>query len=137
MNKLSGPIPEGLGSPDLLELQLDSNQLSGQLPEDLFILFESIGIHGSINLMKKWGRSRKAHLLEDKQIPSVGIFDEFLAFEWHLKDLHVTWAHLEKKRTRLLTYTKSLRRKAFRAWRRRMDSLRRRLDHAGTTSEYL
>ncbi|GJQ96420.1 hypothetical protein Tco_1172377 [Tanacetum coccineum] len=34
---------------------------------------------------------RKAHLLEDKQIPSVGVFDE---------------AHLEKKRTRLRTCTK-------------------------------
>ncbi|GJX38820.1 zinc finger, CCHC-type containing protein [Tanacetum coccineum] len=53
--------------------------------------------------------SRKAHLLEDKQIPSVGVFDEvFLALGWHLKEIHVTWAHLEKKRTRLRTYTKSL-----------------------------
>ncbi|GKB11050.1 hypothetical protein Tco_0844973, partial [Tanacetum coccineum] len=25
---------------------------------------------------------------------------------WHLKELHMTWAHLEKKRTRLRTYTK-------------------------------
>ncbi|GJR46401.1 hypothetical protein Tco_1314504 [Tanacetum coccineum] len=27
----------------------------------------------------------------------------FLAFEWHLEEIHVTWAHLEKKRTRLRT----------------------------------
>ncbi|GJX56724.1 retrovirus-related pol polyprotein from transposon TNT 1-94 [Tanacetum coccineum] len=32
----------------------------------------------------------------------------FLALGWHLKEIHVTWAHLEKKRTRLRTYTKSL-----------------------------
>ncbi|GJW65376.1 hypothetical protein Tco_0117260 [Tanacetum coccineum] len=52
---------------------------------------------------------RKAHLLEDKQIPSVGVFDEvYFAFGWHLDDLHVTWAHLEKKRTRLRTKTKTL-----------------------------
>ncbi|GJU14606.1 hypothetical protein Tco_1142572, partial [Tanacetum coccineum] len=51
---------------------------------------------------------RKAHLLEDKQIPSVGVFDEVLAFGWILEEIHVTWAHLEKKRTRLRTYTKSL-----------------------------
>ncbi|GKB57379.1 ribonuclease H-like domain-containing protein [Tanacetum coccineum] len=52
---------------------------------------------------------RKAHLLEDKQIPSVGVFDEvFLALGWLLEEIHVTWAHLEKKRTRLRTYTKSL-----------------------------
>ncbi|GJS81770.1 hypothetical protein Tco_0748311 [Tanacetum coccineum] len=57
---------------------------------------------------KKLG-SRKAHVLEDKQIPSVGVFDEvFLALGWHLEEIHVTWAHLEKKRTRLRTYTKSL-----------------------------
>ncbi|GKE40675.1 zinc finger, CCHC-type containing protein, partial [Tanacetum coccineum] len=32
----------------------------------------------------------------------------FLALEWHLEEIHVTWAHLEKKRTKLRTYTKSL-----------------------------
>ncbi|GKA82666.1 putative ribonuclease H-like domain-containing protein [Tanacetum coccineum] len=68
------------------------------------------------------GKGRKAHLLEDKQIPSVGVFDEvFLALGWHLENLHVTWAHLEKKRTRLQTYTKTLGRKALRAWRRRLN----------------
>ncbi|GJT94101.1 BTB/POZ domain-containing protein NPY2 [Tanacetum coccineum] len=54
---------------------------------------------------KKLG-GRKAHLLEDKQIPSVGVFDEvYFIFGRHLEELHVTWAHLEKKRTRLRTYT--------------------------------
>ncbi|GJV70518.1 hypothetical protein Tco_1490513 [Tanacetum coccineum] len=77
--------------------------------EELEVLsFETIEIHGSIHLMKNWGRSRKAHLLEDKQIPSVGVFDEeFLALGWHLEEIHVTWAYLKKKRTRLQTYTKS------------------------------
>ncbi|GJW69158.1 reverse transcriptase domain-containing protein [Tanacetum coccineum] len=32
----------------------------------------------------------------------------FLALGWHLEEIHVTWAHLEKKRTRLRTYTKSM-----------------------------
>ncbi|GJV63106.1 hypothetical protein Tco_1473934 [Tanacetum coccineum] len=45
---------------------------------------------------------RKTYLLEDKQIPSVGVFDE------RLKEIHVTWAYLEKKQTRLRLYTKSL-----------------------------
>ncbi|GJU87615.1 hypothetical protein Tco_1295161, partial [Tanacetum coccineum] len=49
---------------------------------------------------------RKAHLLEDKQKLSVGVFDEvYSAFGRHLEEIHVTWAHLEKKRTRLRTYT--------------------------------
>ncbi|GJY28248.1 retrovirus-related pol polyprotein from transposon TNT 1-94 [Tanacetum coccineum] len=30
----------------------------------------------------------------------------FLALGWHLEEIHVTWAHLEKKRTRLRLYTK-------------------------------
>ncbi|GJU35716.1 hypothetical protein Tco_1184070 [Tanacetum coccineum] len=32
----------------------------------------------------------------------------FLALGWLLEEIHVTWAHLEKKHTRLRTYTKSL-----------------------------
>ncbi|GJU02148.1 hypothetical protein Tco_1112486 [Tanacetum coccineum] len=61
--------------------------------------------HGNLYAMT----GRKAHLLEDKQISSVGVFDEvFLALGWLLEEIHVTWAHLEKKRTRLRTYTKSL-----------------------------
>nr|GEV02204.1 ribonuclease H-like domain-containing protein [Tanacetum cinerariifolium] len=52
---------------------------------------------------------RKAYLLEDKQIPSIWDFDEvFLALGWNFEEIHVTWAHLEKKRTRLRTYAKSL-----------------------------
>ncbi|GJR86027.1 hypothetical protein Tco_0210038 [Tanacetum coccineum] len=57
---------------------------------------------------------RKAHLLEDKQIPSVRVFDKasfytlFRALGWLLEEIHMTWAHLEEKRTRLQTYTKIL-----------------------------
>ncbi|GJW73069.1 hypothetical protein Tco_0132439 [Tanacetum coccineum] len=66
------------------------------------ILYQAYG-----NLYAMTGR--KAHLLEDKQIPSVGVFDEVvLALGWHLEEIHVTWAHLEKKLTSLWSYTKSL-----------------------------
>ncbi|GJY96314.1 hypothetical protein Tco_0513224 [Tanacetum coccineum] len=57
---------------------------------------------------------RKFHLLEDKKIPSIGVYDKvsfytlFRALGWLLEEVHVTWAHLEKKRTRLRLYTKSL-----------------------------
>ncbi|GJW76281.1 hypothetical protein Tco_0137963 [Tanacetum coccineum] len=64
------------------------------------ILYQAYG-----NLYAMTGR--KAHLLEDKQILSLGVFDEvFLALGWHLEEIHMTWAHLEKKRTRLRTCTK-------------------------------
>nr|GEX62862.1 CAAX amino terminal protease [Tanacetum cinerariifolium] len=55
--------------------------------------------------------SRKSLFLEDKQIPSVGVLDEvsfyilFQALGWHLEEIHVTWAHLKKKQTRLRLYT--------------------------------
>ncbi|GJT96454.1 hypothetical protein Tco_1091972 [Tanacetum coccineum] len=35
-------------------------------------------------------------------------FNQYLAFGRHLEEIHVTWAHLEKKRTRLRTNTKTL-----------------------------
>ncbi|GJZ85913.1 hypothetical protein Tco_0651252 [Tanacetum coccineum] len=35
-------------------------------------------------------------------------YAKFLALGWHLEEIHVTWAHLEKKRTRLQLYTKYL-----------------------------
>ncbi|GJU41625.1 hypothetical protein Tco_1194582 [Tanacetum coccineum] len=64
------------------------------------ILYQAYG-----NLYAMTGR--KAHLLEDKQIPSVGVFDEvYLAFGRYLEEIHVTWAHLKKKQTRLQTNTK-------------------------------
>ncbi|GKC06824.1 hypothetical protein Tco_0998434 [Tanacetum coccineum] len=63
---------------------------------------------------------RKAHLLEDKQIPSVGVFDEvYLAFERHLEEIYVTWAHLEKKRMRLWTYINISQDYVLSDWRRR------------------
>ncbi|GJV10617.1 hypothetical protein Tco_1352158 [Tanacetum coccineum] len=70
------------------------------------MLAPSGGLYQSyVNLYAVTGR--KAYLLEDKQIPSVWVFDEFLALGWHLKEIHVTWAHLEKKQTRLRLYTKN------------------------------
>ncbi|GKD89875.1 hypothetical protein Tco_1365382, partial [Tanacetum coccineum] len=31
----------------------------------------------------------------------------FLVLGWHLEEIHMSWAHLEKKRTRLRLYTKN------------------------------
>ncbi|GJT14814.1 hypothetical protein Tco_0873520 [Tanacetum coccineum] len=71
------------------------------------ILYQAYG-----NLYAMTGK--KSHSLGDKKIPSVGVFDDvFLALRWHLEEKHVTWAHLEKKQTRLRTYTKSLKKLKF------------------------
>ncbi|GJT93704.1 hypothetical protein Tco_1082549 [Tanacetum coccineum] len=56
------------------------------------------------------------------------IFDEkkLETLGWHLEEIHVTWAHLEKKRTRLRLYTKSFEESSdTKAWRRRLDLLMR------------
>ncbi|GJR01774.1 hypothetical protein Tco_0524758 [Tanacetum coccineum] len=77
------------------------------------ILYQAYG-----NLYAMTGR--KAHLLEDKQIPSVGVFDEvYFSFGRHLEEINVTWAHLEKKRTRLRTYTNMAQEFLYSGWRRR------------------
>nr|GEY15469.1 hypothetical protein [Tanacetum cinerariifolium] len=43
----------------------------------------------------------------------------FLALGWHLEKIHVTWTHLEKKRTRLRPTPNLLKSYAYSAWRRR------------------
>ncbi|GKA06489.1 hypothetical protein Tco_0685713 [Tanacetum coccineum] len=64
------------------------------------ILYQAYG-----NLYAMTGR--KAYLLEEKQIPSVGIFDEVSFYTLFPEVIHMTWAHLEKKQTRLQLYIKS------------------------------
>ncbi|GJT05656.1 hypothetical protein Tco_0840118 [Tanacetum coccineum] len=87
-------------------------------------LYISWNVPGALQRPKGACRAgRKAHLLEDKQIPSVGAFDEvsfytlFRAFGWLLEEILVTWAHLEKQRTRLQLYTKSHEDNAYSGWR--------------------
>ncbi|GJU73771.1 hypothetical protein Tco_1265176 [Tanacetum coccineum] len=43
----------------------------------------------------------------------------YFAFGRHLEEIHMTWAHLEKKRTRLRTYTNIAQEFLLRRWRRR------------------
>ncbi|GJU50213.1 hypothetical protein Tco_1219768 [Tanacetum coccineum] len=45
--------------------------------------------------------------------------DEYFAFGRHLEELHVTWTQLEKKRTRLRTYTNITQDNILSSWRRR------------------
>ncbi|GJT05552.1 E-beta-farnesene synthase, partial [Tanacetum coccineum] len=52
-------------------------------------------------------RQSRRDVPRDNPLVSVDVL-RFLALGWHLEEIHVTWAHLEKKWTRLRTYTKSL-----------------------------
>ncbi|GJX66044.1 hypothetical protein Tco_0300387 [Tanacetum coccineum] len=66
------------------------------------ILYQAYG-----NLYVMTGR--KAHLLEDKQIPSVRVFDEvsfytlFRALGWLSEEIHVTWTQFGKKQDKIIT----------------------------------
>ncbi|GJS39755.1 hypothetical protein Tco_0564798 [Tanacetum coccineum] len=61
--------------------------------------------------------------LEDQITPNVKKKLEYLkrysAFRRHFKEMHVTWAHLEKKQTRLQTYTNISQDYVHSSWRRR------------------
>nr|GEZ71920.1 ribonuclease H-like domain-containing protein [Tanacetum cinerariifolium] len=80
------------------------------------------------------GRMRYPSYLLDPFAAHLGLMR--CQFGWLLEELHVTLAHLEKKRTRLRLYTKSLEENAIRQWRRRRDFSRRSFIEA-TTSEML
>ncbi|GKD52260.1 hypothetical protein Tco_1281236, partial [Tanacetum coccineum] len=80
-----------------------SSESNQELSSEEIVNQRNIRYKRLLSLMKKrrlkaFKTSRKAHLLEDKQILSVGVFDE------HLDEMHVTWAHLEKKQTKLRLY---------------------------------
>ncbi|GJW20036.1 hypothetical protein Tco_0027472 [Tanacetum coccineum] len=65
-------------------------------------------------------RFRDADLSKDKSGPksSPKLWRSwFLALGWHLEEIHVTWAHLEKKQRRLRTYTKFIKSIAYRSLR--------------------
>ncbi|GJU07148.1 hypothetical protein Tco_1123578 [Tanacetum coccineum] len=75
------------------------------------------GTHRTLETMFKI--SRKAHLLEDKQIPSVGVFDEVR----HLEEIHVTLTQFGKKQDKIATLHEDDQDVAYSSWRRRHNFL--------------
>ncbi|GJW84471.1 zf-CCHC domain-containing protein [Tanacetum coccineum] len=69
----------------------------GKALYEIFREDESIEVDKVVNI-----KESKNHLDE------VSFYTLFQALGWLLEEIHVTWAHLEKKRTRLPLYTKSL-----------------------------
>ncbi|GJR97144.1 reverse transcriptase domain-containing protein [Tanacetum coccineum] len=59
---------------------------------------------------EKWHFMVKEGIILGHKVSRAGLEvddDVFLVIGWHLEEIHVTWAHLEKKRTRLRLYTKN------------------------------
>ncbi|GJT13079.1 hypothetical protein Tco_0860121 [Tanacetum coccineum] len=102
--------------------------------------FRMIGIHGSICFAEEWGRKVKSllpYLLDSLHVmlihlnsvlaPSGGgliLYQAYGNLYAMTEEIHVTWAQLEKKRTRLRLYTNFFEEIAYTAWRRRHHSLR-------------
>ncbi|GJQ95520.1 hypothetical protein Tco_0006659 [Tanacetum coccineum] len=57
-----------------------------------------------------------------------------IALGWNLEEIHMTWTQFGKKQTRIQLYTKLDIKRAYRPWRRRHNSLRRRQKAQATTS---
>ncbi|GJT71839.1 hypothetical protein Tco_1031125 [Tanacetum coccineum] len=86
------------------------------------IWISTSSLHRSSNISASLGRTNEGFYISFKfgisgllhqwslQIPyrnDEGLVKRYLAFGRHLEKIHVTWAHLEKKRTRLQTNTKT------------------------------
>ncbi|GJU04132.1 hypothetical protein Tco_1114470 [Tanacetum coccineum] len=61
---------------------------------------ETLGTPMEVTFHKEIPGSRKAYLLEDKQIPSVGVF---IALGQHLEEIQMTWTKFGKKRDKITT----------------------------------
>ncbi|GKD17407.1 hypothetical protein Tco_1206565 [Tanacetum coccineum] len=62
-------------------------------------------------IMRLYIMVNKSHLsIHEKKffVGNMELYNHQLALGWHLEEIHVTWAHLEKKRTRIWLYTKYL-----------------------------
>ncbi|GJV78738.1 hypothetical protein Tco_1514608 [Tanacetum coccineum] len=72
---------------------------------------ELIPVALSISTMEKWSSenpSKKKQALPTMKKKEWSCLARYFSFGRHLDELHVTWAHLEKKRARLRTNTKPL-----------------------------
>ncbi|GJT55179.1 retrovirus-related pol polyprotein from transposon TNT 1-94 [Tanacetum coccineum] len=83
---------------------VDSTKYRGMIGSLLYLTESRPDIMFSVCLCARFQEAPKtSHLEAVKRI----FLMRFLALGWLLEEIHVSWAHLEKKRTRLWTYTKS------------------------------
>ncbi|GJZ96563.1 hypothetical protein Tco_0668897 [Tanacetum coccineum] len=74
--------------------------------------FVPMNIEATKAQLKRYGEELQTEIskktrIDDKDVSvEEKITSKFLALGWHLEEIHVPWAHLEKKRARLRTCTK-------------------------------
>ncbi|GJV63664.1 hypothetical protein Tco_1474492 [Tanacetum coccineum] len=104
-------------------LTIDANM------EDAFSYLELMHDYEIMSMSKGDNDSDKIlypcdEIMADKVIDELVELNTTLnALGWHLEEIHVTWAHLEKKQTRLQLYTKVDEENAYSGCRRRQESL--------------
>ncbi|GJT85169.1 phospholipase-like protein [Tanacetum coccineum] len=85
----------------------DCDMLLTKIPRQFTNLYYTLPPNNTLSGMKAIKNDYDTNVMYDIEKVS-GKLMRFLALGWHLEEIHVTWAHLEKKRTRLQTYTKSM-----------------------------
>ncbi|GKC34405.1 MAK10-like protein [Tanacetum coccineum] len=71
----------------------------------LYLIRRSLEVLRKFHWMILGGRFNQLSHVSSPLLSKPG---KVVALEWHLEEIHVTWPNLEKKQTRLRTYTKSL-----------------------------
>ncbi|GJU23211.1 hypothetical protein Tco_1156553 [Tanacetum coccineum] len=116
-----------------LESKLESQDL-------LSIQKEYSDLRTSYNALKakfdSLNRDKEKSLVSNFQKSKVSVSKKiYMALRWLLEEIHVTWALLKKKRTRLQLYTRSLEENAYNGWRWRHIQSRRRQSLQRTASK--
>ncbi|GJU53239.1 hypothetical protein Tco_1226953 [Tanacetum coccineum] len=95
---------------DLRDLMANYPRLRHVSYEAVFVVMEDLEVQASLLILRVYEVVKEIYFMEVVMVffhcgvPHLRI----QALGWHLEEIHVTWAHLEKKQTRLRLYTKSL-----------------------------
>ncbi|GJY26250.1 hypothetical protein Tco_0400976 [Tanacetum coccineum] len=107
-NKINTPYPENpIRRIQVIECE-DSGRyqtwsLLQEIPNTpLYLMRRSLKVLRKFHWMILGGRFNQLSHVSSPSLSKPGEY--FLALGWLLKEIHMTWAHLEKKRTRLRTY---------------------------------
>ncbi|GJY10341.1 hypothetical protein Tco_0378526 [Tanacetum coccineum] len=96
---LIGRLNRGIASVAIIDRQLPFEYTIASRSTDVMVMALPV-----LNI----NHSAFMSMFEREKLSGSNFNDWFLALGWHLEEIHVTWAHLEKKQTRLRTYIKSL-----------------------------
>ncbi|GJV90200.1 protein kinase-like domain, concanavalin A-like lectin/glucanase domain protein [Tanacetum coccineum] len=98
-------------------MRLEKEMMDNKGKVTLYLMRRSLEVLRKFHWMILRGRFDQYSHVSSPLLSKPGEY--YFAFGRHLEEIHVTWAHLEKKRTRLQTYTNIAQEFLLRSWRRR------------------